>query len=692
VSAGTDIHPRTVLDDAQIILEGYMYKCSSGALTSRWQKRYFVLRRSKLVYFEKQSAATSLDGSEVPSVEFPMNRVTGVEPRMGREFDILIGRRQRRYQLKASSDEQFSTWVSALEHLVTEYRARARESTVAGSADSMVSEDGGTSKVGAGSSSMFTGSEATSMPTNNACGVFGKDFPIWEHGSEDKGVVSGDEVDALFSEWFLFLDDSRIEVKAGRMIDAGSRAVSDLWAVLGSLPRGEDTSFSEALPAIRTRMIPSHPMVIAQYIKRLCEKFTLWLQRAQPDDIPVLIEWSCRLHANLNEVAGDPTATWSTAWDLMVRRMSMEWEVGVIERLKQKMVEFWNSQANGWTKDFLELVTTTCMQRANWVIAYPTCVDILCSHAAEAMVASMNSCWRLVFKAKSDMYTDSKKGEKKLKALLKIRSGPPKTTMDTSLDQMIRFGNDCCLVADFCQEAPRDMALVVGEFRACMEGLSSAFVSTSREIAKCIVNMHFSKLKLLQVPFEPKHLAVRLKVPISDSLDCARGFIDEVNTMGVHETLGRAIVGHAMIAVANTYVDSLVKHRPRMSKFTRLAQVVAEDEGLFFAMFRELGRNTAEIHSAIDPISHIRTVLSEKIEYDNGNSTAVLVQHCAQLYSVFPSAERAHDVIKALLEVKGIPKVQRKDIIYAVSICARRGTVSPPSLLLEHSDSSISQS
>lgn len=738
--------------DEPIIMEGYMSKFSSGALTSRWQKRYFVLRKSKLVYYEKQSTA-SLTGSscEVPCVEFPMRRIVGIEIRSTREFDLQIGRRKRRYQLRAPSDDNCKEWVSAIEELIAG-QVNIRDS--GGSADSMISEGstgliGGSSMFTGGSDDTLSGGQAAGYGLGlNSSGVFGRDFTLWEHTIEERSTVTGEELDALFSEWFSFLDDARLEIKAGRMIDAGSRAVSDLWSILGSLPRGEDIDFECAKEAIN-RKKPSdaaslYPLVVAQYIKRLCDKFKLWIQRGSPDDIPVLLEWSCRLRLQLNELVGesrkDEGPSWSVAWALMIRRMSTDWEVGIIEKLKRKMMDYWESSNSSsakitivtmsvpnfftsvgltltkpllmtaWTREFLTLVSDSCLKRGYWNVAYPTCAGILTTHAAEAIIACMNSCWRLVFKAKADLLSDDGKGgadkrvdkiisqmKQKLTRRSSVSSGGNKNIqqsvlVDESLEGMVAFGNECTLISVFCQHASAVSELkdASAAFATCMEGLSVAFANTSNDIGQSIVETHFARLKVLTQPFESKHLAVRLKVPITDSLETAQTFIAQVSSMGVHELLKYVIVGHVMQTVARTYVDSLVKHKPKMSKFTRLAQVVAEDEGLFFALFRELGRASPEINTAIDPISHIRTILSEKLD-DNaagGITTSTLVHQCVDITKIFPSIDRSTEVIKALLEVKMLSKNTRKDILLAVSTCIQRSIdssdMSSPSIAIRN--------
>jgi hypothetical protein len=136
-----------------------------------------------------------------------------------------------------------------------------------------------------------------------------------------------------------------------------------------------------------------------------------------------------------------------------------------------------------------------------------------------------------------------------------------------------------------------------------------------------------------------------------------------------------------MQAVAANYVESMVKHRPKVSRFSRLSAVVAEDEGLFFSMFRDLGRPPTEINTAIEPISHIRSVLSERDDDPPSRGGISLVHHCVEITKVFPSFQKSVQVIKALLDMKGLNKADRKDILYSVSVCIQRNIESPPPAL-----------
>jgi hypothetical protein len=259
---------------------------------------------------------------------------------------------------------------------------------------------------------------------------------------------------------------------------------------------------------------------------------------------------------------------------------------------------------------------------------------------------------------------------------------------------MVAFGNESTIMSVFCQHVSSipDLRSHSSVFSACLESLSTAFANTSNDVARSIVKIHFSETnkKIIASAFDPKSLAIRVRVPITETLDVAQEFIsnDVSVSVGCHDLLRYLVIGQVMQAVSNGYVSSLVKHKPRMSKFPRLGAVVAEDEGLFFSMFRDLGRPHTDINTAIDPISHIRAILSEKDDHPPSQGGIALVHHCVDIVKVFLSFQRAVEVIKALLDIKGLAKSDKKDVLHSVSVCIQRTIESPPPQLDDEDDSS----
>ena len=696
--------PPSVEGGDPVFIEGYLSKFSSGTLTCRWQKRYFVLRESGLEYFGKEAhARASLAGS---SVMFPIRRLRSVSPgQSNKEFDLVIGAKKRKYSLKASSADLCTQWITELEKVIAAHTNAA--GSTAGSAESVASDPEGSDFLG-GSSLNDNSSSGAGLATSET---------LWEHPD-----VSGEELDALFSEWFVFLEDSRIECKAGRIIDAGSRAVSDMWAVIAHLPRGENIEFEEARLKIleQTSKLNEIESVVAEYIARLSGKISLWVNKASNsiDDIPVVIEWVSRLERNVASIFPPSTS----GLKQLIRMLASEWEVALIELLNAGMASelVWDlpevhsagklsTRPHGpakvlvpfgapgkpvlttsWTLEYVDVVTERCLGRKSargtlWSVAYPTCAKVLTTHASSALVASLNACWRQVKKRASAMVSyksSSAMGSvmNRMKRMTVRKSSVGE--LNRELSNMIAFGNEATLLSIFCQHASADTGFSSASpaFVACLEGLSSNFASTANEAAKAIVKTHLLKRnhKIIMAAFDPKHLAVRVKVPISETLEVAKAFIESLPETGCHDLLKYLIIGQVMQGVANSYITSLVRHRPKLSKFTRLGAVVAEDEALFFSMFRDLGRVPTEINSAIDQISHTRAVLSEPV---TSKTDLHLVQECVELTKAFPSSQRAIEVVKALLEIKGIAKQDRKDIVYSVSECVQRNINSPSPML-----------
>jgi hypothetical protein len=290
-------------------------------------------------------------------VRFPIRKIKAVHVKSDKEFDLVIGssKNSRRYQLRGSS-QQAKIWVTAIEAMISKF-ANCENLAAGGSVESIAS-----SSVDVGGDTIGdVSSHTASTHVAQTGGMTSPSDPIWEQPE-----IGTEEIDALFSDWFVFLDDPRSEIKAGRMIDAASRAVSDLWSVIGNLHRGEDVSFDEARVPVTQRISLSplrFSVTVGEYVVRICQKFLLWLnrgsadnRRSMTDDIPVLVEWIARFERNLNELfPGKANASetpddlddsryfskmhatpekWKRGLKILKQKFGSEWEILLIESVQ----------------------------------------------------------------------------------------------------------------------------------------------------------------------------------------------------------------------------------------------------------------------------------------------------------------------------------------------------------------------
>ena len=661
-------------------MEGHLLKYSSGALTSRWQKRYFVLRDSELEY----------SGSGGSVVRFPVRRIQSVSLGDRCEFELQIGssRRTRKYQIRADSIDVCRSWVRAIETVVTKFQSGADDSHV--------------------------DNASSSYKTNNTT-VLGEDEfdeqPILPNTLDPvcEMLVSSDEIEAMFAVWF-----AHTGAKAGTLIDGCTRAVSDLLAVLGSVPRGEFLQLDAVLCAkIKQRISLIGPLaaktLIEQYICKIIEKIQEWIlveHDGKSGELPVVIEWVARLEKELAQIQSGTSLLTG-----LICRLGAEWEVATIQEIQKIFPNesVWDTSnpqkqtpsflhavfaptlrpvlLSNWIFVFMNAVNEHCLSRStkgtSWELAYSSCIAILTSHCGNALVASLNSAWR-VYKTRASKFSNYKKNGVVNKTIRRFSGVSPQKPISTELSNMVAFGNEATLISIFCQHASgvADLRISSPVFGTCMEGLSVAYANTAKEISRSITRIHFSKKneKILKAIFDPKSLYVRVSVPVADSLDLCQEFINMLVRIGCHDLLKYLIVGHVMSAIASHYISSLLFHKPKMSKFTRLSAVVAEDEGLFFSFFRDLGRPPTEINAASTQMSHVRSVLSDE-HTEGAHPSITLIRHCVELFSVFPSFPNEQhdpiDVIKALLDVKGISKIDKRDIIDSVTACMQKKTTSP---------------
>jgi hypothetical protein len=128
---------------------------------------------------------------------------------------------------------------------------------------------------------------------------------------------------------------------------------------------------------------------------------------------------------------------------MLIRKLGCEWEVHLIEHIQKAMPSesIWDYApvvgdpaptaphgptrkwmvpealmgapvdkpvlATSWLPQYITLLSDKCLSRSSkgtpWSAAYPTCVEVLISHAGNAVVACINACGR-EFKKRSALY------------------------------------------------------------------------------------------------------------------------------------------------------------------------------------------------------------------------------------------------------------------------------------------------
>jgi hypothetical protein len=216
--------------------EGYLSKFSSGSLTGRWQKRFFVLSNGRLGYFKKAPGPVE-SHMAVPDKSFSLRKVKEIisngSGANDREFTIKLG--DSSYQLKASTASDMRKWVSALN------TALAQKDSLRNHGDG--DEESSSSAVDLASVSNSVSSQASDSTILNediqaylhqqrqmvqASAAARKQDTVWEV------EVDPDELDRSFIEWFDFTDSDDIKQMSQKLIKGISISLSHLYSTVAS--------------------------------------------------------------------------------------------------------------------------------------------------------------------------------------------------------------------------------------------------------------------------------------------------------------------------------------------------------------------------------------------------------------------------------------------------------------------------
>ena len=226
----------TVSVAPSIECEGYLSKYSSGSVTGRWQRRYFVLHGSRFGYYKKQPKSKDVK----PDKTFALRRIKSVfnatEPcgPNEREFSMQLG--DDTYLLKAGTPAEMRKWMSALSTALAHRESFVNEADEddenAGESNSdMNSEINSVSSAQSDASVMSEDVQAY-LSKQRAQAVGGQhQETVWEID------VDPDQLDVLFSNLFPSANDQvRMTIREinEKIHDGLLRVISHLYATLSN--------------------------------------------------------------------------------------------------------------------------------------------------------------------------------------------------------------------------------------------------------------------------------------------------------------------------------------------------------------------------------------------------------------------------------------------------------------------------
>ena len=185
--------------------EGFLSKFSSGSLTGRWQRRYFILENGRFGYYKKQPESRE---STKPDKSFSLSKLKAVftkepTPPSEREFSIQLG--DVVYQLKASTPSEMRKWCSALSIALAHKDSFQSTGDVDGesSAVDMVSVSNSISSVTSDGTLISEEIQAYIQQQRVQAAAAAKQHEtVWEID------IDPDQLDGLFEEWYNVNDAS----------------------------------------------------------------------------------------------------------------------------------------------------------------------------------------------------------------------------------------------------------------------------------------------------------------------------------------------------------------------------------------------------------------------------------------------------------------------------------------------------
>lgn len=201
--------------------EGWLAKRSSGTVSARWQKRFFVLEGSRLRYLT--------DPSAVPKRSFDMRfaRAMTLNDRVPTEFSLDFGFRV--WRLRAQTPEEARRWLLMLEAgRLVEGPAKNEDAGDASTEDTW-SDDASCSSTSTVESKVSREAPEALTPR------FGQTVAGFLTGTPgplaDQLEVDPQELDHRFNEW---LGESLSPSNTQRIVDGLQKALDGLWTAFGS--------------------------------------------------------------------------------------------------------------------------------------------------------------------------------------------------------------------------------------------------------------------------------------------------------------------------------------------------------------------------------------------------------------------------------------------------------------------------
>ena len=572
-----DVASAKAAPSASSSVEGFLSKLSSGDVTSRWQRRYFILDSEGLSYSKSKPSPRST--SSKLKIVFPKGHIRTVQRLT--EVSFMVSSATHQLQLQANSGNDAFSWISTLSNFITTQATTATPTTP--------------------DSSAHSSTEPESM----------------EH------------LDESFTDWFEPVIDGKTCPKPAAILDACSCAIADMSA---------NFSGGDILRADR---------IAGEYFTRLEKWIRKWINRRIVDttarghaNLPALIEFFARSESTVEaRLAGSDHFGWrhaaSATRDLLVEEVKQTY----LADLRSAIPPACSAGSlpiitSAWPLIYPQALSRAVNQAADFGVALPLSGPSVSAAVASAVVAVMNISLAQFkqYLEKLNLIVSERSHKGSVMGRLTKKFPARKDDHDVSLESLLRFANDACLLSEYyCTAQPVDdfLANTFNHHQFC-------FSEIATETAGHLVFLHFSMETepIIKRILSPAALRGTAESPAVAVTMAANNFFQRFEADAAL-MVAQAVAAALATACIRGYLLSFAKFKPEDS-----VSIVSTDSQIFTGFFGKICPALA-VARAVEPLRALSRVLQ-----GDRDGVAVLIS-CLD-------AKLARRVCAAALRLQGV--------------------------------------
>jgi len=355
---------------------------------------------------------------------------------------------------------------------------------------------------------------------------------------------------------------------------------------------------------------------------------------------------------------------------------------------------------SSFSPSFVQTAQSKCINASQqWMAAYPQSARLISEHSSSALVASMNSVFRQ-FKRRcmvaneaanhelAKRYTESIRHSREtaikmliadhaqigqfVQSVASVGSAPGKSSgragsdsqpiishqhasdhhdQIPSLENLISFANECVLISRFCSRTWSNgvtSKFTPEVFLTCMEGLSTAFLSSATDVCQTLIKIHFIpslRYDLLKL-FCQKVLSKNTSSPMDACTEYIKQFFVAVDSLSPLPCVREGIGYVSAQGVVRSYLPALIKNKPKLKTFKTLPELIEHDIATYTDWFR------VEMHVPQEALVANTVLASEVVKMLNDKNPFNFTIHFNTASKMTGSMHAAYHLVRGVLKMK----------------------------------------